>query len=97
MAAAAADQAVLSLVSTALDPDFYRSVYPDVAQSGVEPSAHYATAGWREGRDPAPWFSVSDYLELNPDIAAAGVNPFVHFLQAGRREGRPAIGRIPSL
>ena len=88
MAAAAADQADFSLISTALDPDFYRSVYPDVAQSGVEPSAHYANAGWREGRDPAPWFSTRAYLAAYPEIEAAGANPFAHFLAQGRHEGR---------
>jgi len=88
MAAAAADQAVFSLISTALDPDFYRSVYPDVAQSGAEPCSHYAHAGWREGRDPAPWFSTRAYLAAYPEIEAAGTNPFAHFLAQGRREGR---------
>ncbi len=29
-------------------------------------------AGWREGRDPAPWFSAEGYLAANPDVAAAG-------------------------
>lgn len=88
MAAAAAEHDFQSLISTALDPDFYRAVYPDVAQAGTEPAHHYANTGWREGRDPAPWFSTRAYLAANPEIEAAGQNPFAHFLAAGRREGR---------
>ena len=88
MAAAAAEHDLQSLISTALDPDFYRAVYPDVAQAGTQPASHYANTGWREGRDPAPWFSTRAYLAANPEIEAAGQNPFAHFLAAGRREGR---------
>lgn len=88
MAAAAAEHDLQSLIATALDPDFYRAVYPDVAQAGTQPASHYANTGWREGRDPAPWFSTRAYLAANPEIEAAGQNPFAHFLAAGRREGR---------
>ncbi|MDP2212210.1 hypothetical protein, partial [Phenylobacterium sp.] len=69
---------------------FYLAENPDVAASGMDPVAHFLDQGWREGRDPAPWFSVSDYLEFNPDVAAAAIHPFVHYLQAGRQEGRLA-------
>ncbi|MDP1874858.1 hypothetical protein [Phenylobacterium sp.] len=81
---------VYDLVAEAFDHRFYLAENPDVAESGLDPVAHFLEAGWREGRDPAPWFSVSDYLELNPDVAASAMHPFVHFLQAGRQEGRVA-------
>lgn len=85
----------LALVATALDPDFYLAVNADVAASGVNPVAHYVQMGWREGRDPAPWFCTESYLASNPDIAAAELNPFAHYLQSGAYEGRivsPANG-----
>ena len=50
--------------------------------------AHFVEHGWKEGRDPAPWFSVGYYLLANPDVAGAGLNPFVHYLHSGRAEGR---------
>ncbi len=87
MAVTVAKDPTFVLVSTALDPDFYRRAYPDVAAAGVDPFAHYAEVGWREGRDPAPWFSSAAYLEDHPDAAAAGDNPLAHFLQSGAGQG----------
>jgi hypothetical protein len=76
------------IVATALDAAFYRTIYPDIGDG--DPVRHYVASGWREGRDPAPWFSTRDYLAANPDVAKAGWNPFSHFLTRGRREGREA-------
>ena len=73
-------------VSTGLDPVFYRTAYEDMATSRVDPVAHYLAGGWREGRDPAPWFSTSAYLAAHTDIQ--GANPFDHYLARGWREGR---------
>lgn len=88
MAGLAAQDLTYALVVTALDPDFYRRAYPDVVAAGVDPFAHYVEAGWREGRDPAPWFSSAAYLEDHADVAASGANPLAHFLQFGAQEGR---------
>ena len=87
MAAVATEDFAFALVCTALDPDFYRRAYPDIDQAGVDPFAHYAEAGWREGRDPAPWFSTADYLNDNPDVAMLDVNPLAHYLRVGASEG----------
>jgi hypothetical protein len=75
-------------VAREFDTAFYRTANPDVDQSGLEPIDHFMLAGWREGRDPHPRFSVRDYLEANPDVASSGLNPYAHFLIAGRAEGR---------
>lgn len=89
-ASEAPDTGAYDLVAAAFDHRFYLAENPDVAESGVDPVTHFLESGWREGRDPAPWFSVDDYQELNPDVAASGMHPFVHYLQAGRQEGRVA-------
>ena len=49
---------------------------------------HFLSSGWREGRNPTLWFSVSHYLDFYPDVASAGINPFLHYLMAGKAEGR---------
>lgn len=72
-------------VSTALDGAFYRAVYPDLVG---DPVRHYLNSGWREGRDPAPWFSTRAYVEAYPELVKAGWNPFHHYLTQGRYEGR---------
>jgi hypothetical protein len=75
-----------------LDRAWYRTTYPDVARSSVDPVLHYLRQGWREGRDPGPRFATRYYLEANPDVARAGINPLVHYIRAGQREGRAPMG-----
>ncbi|HEV2530853.1 hypothetical protein [Phenylobacterium sp.] len=87
MAVKAPSDEVQRVISLALDAAFYRTIYGDVTAEG-EALGHYARHGWREGRDPAPWFSGTRYLEANPDIAKAGVEPLHHYLTRGRYEGR---------
>ncbi|MES2895143.1 MAG: hypothetical protein V4759_03865 [Pseudomonadota bacterium] len=91
MAAEAFSDPSFRWLSLGLDADFYREAHPDLSGGQVEPVAHYGFDGWREGRDPAAWFSTQDYLALNPDVAASGQNPFVHYLMQGRREGRTIV------
>jgi hypothetical protein len=79
------------VVSTAFDGRFYRAAYTDVAEAGVDPLRHYLGGGWREGRDPAPWFSVRAYLEANADVRKADAEPLHHYLTIGRREGRDVV------
>jgi hypothetical protein len=79
------------IVATALDGAFYRTVYADVTAGELDPVRHYVASGWREGRDPAPWFSTRDYLADHPDVAEAGWNPLHHYLVRGRREGREVV------
>ena len=72
-------------LAAAFDPVFYRTVYDDIARTGSDPLRHYAGTGWREGRDPAPWFSAAAYLSRYPE--AAGGDPFLHYLDRGWRQG----------
>jgi len=78
------------VIAPAFDPDFYRATYTDLP-ADMAPLWHYRMTGWREGRDPAPWFSVDGYLAAHPDVASAGVEPFWHFLSHGRHEGRDIV------
>jgi hypothetical protein len=82
------------VISTAVDGAFYRTVNPDLADAGVDPVRHYLESGWREGRDPAPWFSTRDYLAMHPDVAKAGWNPLHHYLAVGRYEGREIVRSV---
>ncbi|WP_296603992.1 glycoside hydrolase family 99-like domain-containing protein [Nocardioides sp.] len=74
--------------SGAIDEEWYRARYVDVADAGVPPLIHYLTQGWVEGRDPGPGFSTQYYLDANPDVAESGMNPLVHYTLYGWREGR---------
>jgi len=70
------------------DAAFYLATNPDIAAAGANPAIHYATFGWREGRDPNALFDTGGYLAANPDVAAAGVDPLEHYATFGWREGR---------
>jgi hypothetical protein len=88
MAATATADEVYRVVSVALDAAFYRTAYPEAVAGGGDPLRDYLDAGWRQGRDPAPWFSVETYLKAHPDVRRTKVDPFYHYLVHGWREGR---------
>ena len=87
-APSASSDEVRRVIAVAVDGAFYRAVHPDLAAVQIDPIRHYAESGWREGRDPAPWFSTRHYLSAHPDVAKAGWNPLHHYLSHGRHEGR---------
>ncbi|EFH12438.1 M10 family metallopeptidase [Pseudoroseomonas cervicalis] len=74
--------------SPLVDPLHYYFDNRDVWLAGMNAEEHFASYGWREGRDPNFYFSVSSYLAVNQDVAAAGLNPLEHYLDYGWREGR---------
>src|SRR5215213_669171 len=74
--------------SALVDEFYYYSLNRDVFAAGVDAAEHYAAYGWKEGRNPNPYFDTNYYLAHNPDIAAAGVNPLTHYLNNGWLEGR---------
>ncbi|WP_244913934.1 lipase family protein, partial [Methylobacterium frigidaeris] len=67
---------------------FYNIRYADVRAAGVDPEAHYAKDGWREGRDPNPYFSTLGYRAANPSVAAAGTDPLAQYHAEGWLAGR---------
>lgn len=70
------------------DAAWYLRAYPDVAQAGLDPLAHYLTHGAIDRRAPGARFDAARYLAAYPDIAASGVNPLLHYLRHGEAEGR---------
>lgn len=75
--------------SDLFDEDRYRSLYPDVADAGVDPITHYLRFGAAEGRRPSDAFDGKLYLQQNPDVRRAGANPLLHYLKHGASERRP--------
>jgi hypothetical protein len=70
-----------------VDAAWYRATYPDVAAAGVDPTEHYLLSGWREGRDPNPWFQTRPYLDRYGAVAAEGICPLVHYARRGAAAG----------
>jgi hypothetical protein len=70
------------------DRDYYLLNNQDVAAAGMDATFHFATYGWKEGRDANAFFDTDFYLEHNPDVAAVGINALDHYLKWGAEEGR---------
>jgi glycosyltransferase involved in cell wall biosynthesis len=74
--------------SAYFDGTWYLANNRDVAEAGFAPASHYASRGWREGRNPGPAFDTRDYLAHNRDVERGGLNPLVHYVRRGAREAR---------
>ena len=44
----------------------------------LDAAAHYLNIGWRENKNPSPFFSTAAYLKKYPDVADAKINPLLH-------------------
>ncbi|MGE0223262.1 MAG: glycosyltransferase [Acetobacteraceae bacterium] len=84
----AADERVLQLLATIMEPDWYLERYPDVRAAGLDPVRHFTTHGAAESRDPNRWFDSAWYASHYPDVGATGVNPLLHYLRSGAAELR---------
>lgn len=71
-----------------VDEDWYRRIYRDVADGGLDPVEHYVDHGAPEGRNPNSHFDTQWYVATYPDVHEAGVNPLLHYLIDGADEGR---------
>ena len=70
------------------DSLYYLHTYPDCRKADQDPLWHFVRYGWKEGRNPSPFFDTRYYIANNPDVRASEVNPLVHYIRYGRKEGR---------
>src|SRR5690606_27355250 len=63
---------------------------------GMDPVAHFAYRGWREGRSPRPEDDLSRYLQRYPQAVAALVNPVLAHIEATQGAYSPAESLPPS-
>ena len=71
---------VSSLMRSEFDGDAYLLAYPDVAEAGIDPIAHYLEFGWREGRVAASWFDPKAYAKSVGNLDPCKENVFAHLL-----------------
>jgi len=84
----AADPTTRPSPCSAIDPDWYRTAYPDVAQAGVDPALHLAASGAADGRSPGPVFDSALYRACYPDVRAGDWTAWEHYRAIGAGEGR---------
>lgn len=52
---------------------------------------HFCMFGWRNGKNPSPYFDVNFYLNAYPDVRSGGINPLVHYITDGAKENRRPV------
>jgi len=76
------------------DVSFYDHQSGRLSSSIAEAFEDFLEIGHAQGRDPAPWFSVSKYLNAYPDVRNSGENAFLHFVGVGEMEGRHSFSSV---
>ena len=71
--------------SDLFDAAFYVKRYPEVAAKGLDPARHFVVVGWREGRDPSPFFSIQRYIQEQPSVHPDHTNPLLHYIKRRRK------------
>lgn len=70
------------------DETWYRSQYPDVAKNWKGDIAfHYLENGWKEKRNPGPYFDGNRYLRLYKKYMDEAMNPLLHYEKYGKSMG----------
>lgn len=81
-------QRLQDMLEAGFDSSYYLEQVGSAGTGDLSPVAHFHRHGWKQGLDPARWFSVHGYLERYPDVRVGEHNPFLHFAQFGKAEGR---------
>jgi hypothetical protein len=76
------------IASGIFDPAGYLQRFPDVAEAGLDPLAHYLAVGEREGRSPSFFFDEKYYRSQVPLVAPGGLAALYHFLSEGGIQGK---------
>ena len=69
-----------------IDADWYHRAYPDTAS--VDAKAHYSETGWREGRNPNPYFDTAWFRSSYMDPADLAC-PLIRYLEMSRLRPMP--------
>jgi len=73
------------------DKRYYLMNYSDVVKADIDPLWHFVYTGWKEFRNPSPFFNTDFYLKSNIDVKQSGINPLIHYIRYGKKEGRRTI------
>lgn len=77
------------------DAEWYSTKYNDIERYPLSPAWHYILLGYRQQRNPGPFFDAARYLSDYPDVLISGSNPLVHYLEYGWSEKRLIFASDP--
>ncbi|HKS60474.1 MAG TPA: CARDB domain-containing protein, partial [Xanthobacteraceae bacterium] len=70
------------------DTLYYMRNNLDVFEAGANALEHFRTSGWKEGRDPNPFFDTDAYVGAHrAEIAKSGMSPLDYFHNVGWKLG----------
>src|SRR5262245_60227569 len=69
------------------DSKWYLNRWPDVRKASFDPALHFCRFGWKEGRNPNPYFDVAFYEAQMPECDRGLINPLLHYLRKGEESG----------
>ncbi|MFN7003889.1 MAG: glycosyltransferase, partial [Roseinatronobacter sp.] len=85
-----------TLLKAHFDAEFYADCNPDLSGGSLDLLEHYILFGWKEGRDPARWFSTRFYRDTYTRAADHDIDPLSHYLIWGKAHGfRPNPSVMP--
>jgi glycosyltransferase involved in cell wall biosynthesis len=70
------------------DEEYYLNEYGVVSNSGMDLLLHYLYFGYKEGKNPNPYFDGKRYLSQYPDVKKAELNPLLHYALWGNNENK---------
>ena len=74
--------------NTLFDTLYYMRTNLDVFEAGVNALDHYRNSGWKEGRDPNPFFDTETYAAAHrAEITKSGMSPLDYFHNVGWKLG----------
>jgi lipopolysaccharide biosynthesis protein len=76
-----------AMLRACFNKHYYLRNNPDVQNFSKSAFAHFVLNGWREDRDPSPFFSIAYYMKQVPSCLAEGINPVLHYLRIGWKQG----------
>jgi GT2 family glycosyltransferase len=69
------------------DENWYAATHADVRRSRISSRKHFSNSGYKELRDPSPYFHVRSYLFYNNGAADFPEGGLAHYLAIGRAKG----------
>ena len=76
--------------SILFNKEYYLDQNRDVTEAGIDPFEHYLNFGFKEGRNPNPYFDSQWYS--NEYKLANDENPLLHYLSEGWKQNNKTIG-----
>lgn len=83
-------------LTTLFQAEYYKAIYPEMRDYGGDLLEHYLNEGWKEGKNPNPYFYTDWYRKIYSDAASSGVSPLEHYIATGAAKGYDPSPRFSS-